>query len=223
MPFQSRRARLVIEDEPCRILERIARSRSESAQRVERARILLAYAVGQTVSAIARDDRPGPGHGLPPAAPRGPDGAGRGPCRRPGPAPLLPQGSGGSLETELIDYSLGYSGTLAPLVVKDMVMVGTAGGEYGIRGFIDAFDVETGERRWRFYTVPGPGEFGNDTWSGDSWKTGGASIWITPGYDPELNLVYWGVGNPRIRASASGTSGSPLTTSMTGTPRKSWC
>ena len=99
-------------------------------------------------------------------------------------------------ETQLIDYSLGYSATHAPLVVKDMVMVGTAGGEYGIRGFIDAFDVQTGERRWRFYTVPGPGEFGNDTWAGDSWKTGGASIWITPSYDPELNLVYWGVGNP---------------------------
>ncbi len=99
-------------------------------------------------------------------------------------------------ESELIDYSLGYSGTLAPLVVKDMVMVGTAGGEYGIRGFIDAFDVESGERRWRFYTVPGPGEFGNETWAGDSWKTGGASIWITPTYDPEFNLVYWGVGNP---------------------------
>ncbi len=99
-------------------------------------------------------------------------------------------------ETELIDYSLGYSGTLAPLVVKDMVMVGTAGGEYGIRGFIDAFDVGTGERRWRFYTVPGPGEFGHETWAGDSWKSGGASIWLTPTYDPELNLVYWGVGNP---------------------------
>ena len=99
-------------------------------------------------------------------------------------------------ESELIDYRLGYSGTHAPLVVKDLVMVGTAGGEYGIRGFIDAFDVETGDRRWRFYTVPGPGEFGNDTWEGDSWKTGGASIWITPSYDPELNLVYWGVGNP---------------------------
>ena len=75
-------------------------------------------------------------------------------------------------------------------------MVGTAGGEHGVRGRIDTFDVETGERRWRFYTVPGPEEFGNDTWSGDSWKTGGASIWITPSYDPELNLVYWGVGNP---------------------------
>ena len=99
-------------------------------------------------------------------------------------------------ETKLIDFSLGYSGTHAPLVVKDLVMVGTAGGEYGIRGFIDAFDVETGERRWRFYTIPGPGEFGHDTWAGDSWKTGGASIWITPSYDPALNLVYWGVGNP---------------------------
>lgn len=99
-------------------------------------------------------------------------------------------------ETEMIDYSLGYSGTHAPLVVRDMVMVGMAGGEYGIRGFIDAFDVATGERRWRFYTVPGPGEFGNDTWSGDSWKRGGASVWITPSYDPELDLVYWGIGNP---------------------------
>ena len=99
-------------------------------------------------------------------------------------------------ESELIDYSLGYSGTHAPLVVKDLVMVGTAGGEYGIRGFIDAFDVETGERRWRFYTIPGPGEFGHETWAGESWKSGGASIWITPSYDPELNLVYWGVGNP---------------------------
>ena len=74
-------------------------------------------------------------------------------------------------ETELIDHSLGYSGTLAPLVVKEMVMVGTAGGKYGIRGFIDALDVETGERRWRFYTIPGPGEFGNDTGSGDSHVT----------------------------------------------------
>lgn len=99
-------------------------------------------------------------------------------------------------ESKMIDYRLGYSGTLAPLVANDLVMVGTAGGEYGIRGFIDAFDVATGERRWRFYTVPGPGEFGHDTWAGDSWKSGGASIWLTPSYDPELNLVYWGVGNP---------------------------
>ena len=99
-------------------------------------------------------------------------------------------------ESKLTDYRNGYSGTHAPLVVKDKVMVGTAGGEYGIRGFIDAFDIETGERSWRFYTIPGPGEFGNDTWAGDSWKRGGTSIWITPSYDPALNLVYWGTGNP---------------------------
>ncbi len=99
-------------------------------------------------------------------------------------------------ESEMIDYSLGYSGTLAPLIVKDMVMVGTAGSEYGIRGFIEAYDVETGERRWRFETVPGPGEFVHDTWADDSWKTGDASIGITPSYDPELNLVYWEIGNP---------------------------
>ncbi|MCP5110875.1 MAG: PQQ-dependent dehydrogenase, methanol/ethanol family [bacterium] len=99
-------------------------------------------------------------------------------------------------EKELVDYSLGYSATLAPLVVKDKVLVGVAGGEYGIRGFIDAYNVEDGKLEWRFYTVPGPGEFGHDTWAGDSWKTGGASIWITPSYDPEANLTYWGVGNP---------------------------
>lgn len=99
-------------------------------------------------------------------------------------------------ETEMIDYSQGYSGTHAPLVVKDKVIVGVAGAEYGIRGFIDAYDIETGERAWRFYTVPGELEPGNDTWSGDSWKTGGGSVWITPSYDPEANLLYVGTGNP---------------------------
>ena len=99
-------------------------------------------------------------------------------------------------ESEMIDYRLGYAATHAPLVVKDKVLVGVAGGEYGIRGFIDAYSVEDGKRQWRFYTVPGPGEFGNDTWKGESWKTGGASIWITGSYDPETNLTYWGVGNP---------------------------
>ncbi|MEZ5400854.1 MAG: PQQ-dependent dehydrogenase, methanol/ethanol family [Bryobacteraceae bacterium] len=99
-------------------------------------------------------------------------------------------------DTEMIDYKDGYSGTHAPLVVKDKVIVGVAGAEYGIRGFIDAYDVATGERKWRFHTAPGPGEFGRETWEGDSWKTGGASIWITGSYDPELNLTYWGTGNP---------------------------
>jgi alcohol dehydrogenase (cytochrome c) len=89
----------------------------------------------------------------------------------------------------------GYSVTVAPLVVKDKVIIGTAGGEYGIRGFIAAYDAKTGKEAWRFYTVPGPGEPGHDTWGGDSWKTGGGSIWVTGSYDPDLNLVYWGTGN----------------------------
>jgi alcohol dehydrogenase (cytochrome c) len=90
----------------------------------------------------------------------------------------------------------GYSLTVAPLVVKDKVILGTAGGEYGVRGFLAAFDARSGKEVWRFHTVPGPGEPGNDTWAGDSWKTGGGSIWVTGSYDPELNLTYWGVGNP---------------------------
>ena len=94
------------------------------------------------------------------------------------------------------DYKTGYAATIAPLVVKDKVIVGVAGGEYGCRGFIDAYDAQTGKRAWRFYTIPGPGEPGNETWAGDSWKRGGASIWVTGAYDPELNLAYFGTGNP---------------------------
>jgi alcohol dehydrogenase (cytochrome c) len=89
----------------------------------------------------------------------------------------------------------GYSLTLAPLVVKDKVIVGPSGGEYGIRGFIAAFDARTGKQAWRFNTVAGPGEAGGESWGGDSWKTGGGSIWVTGSYDPELNLTYWGIGN----------------------------
>ena len=94
------------------------------------------------------------------------------------------------------DYRESYSLTLAPLIVKDKVIIGISGGEYGIRGFIDAYDVDSGEQSWRFYTIPGEGEPGNETWGGDSWKTGGAPAWVTGTYDPELNLVYWGIGNP---------------------------
>jgi alcohol dehydrogenase (cytochrome c) len=90
----------------------------------------------------------------------------------------------------------GYAVTHAPLVVKDKVIVGVAGGEYGIRGFLAAYDGRTGREVWRFHTIPGPGEPGNETWAGDSWKTGGGSIWVTGAYDAELNLTYWGVGNP---------------------------
>jgi alcohol dehydrogenase (cytochrome c) len=86
--------------------------------------------------------------------------------------------------------------TVAPLVVKDKVIVGISGAEYGIRGYIDAYYAETGEQAWRFYTVPTKDEPGGDTWAGDSWMTGGGSAWVTGSYDPELNLVYWGTGNP---------------------------
>lgn len=94
------------------------------------------------------------------------------------------------------DYRAGYVFTMAPLVVKDKIIVGISGGEYGVRGFIDAYSAATGQRLWRFNTVPAPGEPGHETWSGDSWKTGGAPAWVTGSYDPELNLIYWPTGNP---------------------------
>lgn len=100
-------------------------------------------------------------------------------------------------ETTVVeDYEKGYSLTVAPLMIKDKVIVGTAGGEFGIRGYLAAYDAATGEEAWRFYTIPGPGEPGHETWENDAWKTGGGSIWLTGSYDPELNLTYWGVGNP---------------------------
>ncbi len=100
-------------------------------------------------------------------------------------------------EVELGDYRKGYSGTLAPLVVKDKILVGTAGAEFGIRGFVDAYDAATGKRLWRFYTVAAPGEPGGETWGkADSHLRGGGSTWITGTYDPDLNLTYWGTGNP---------------------------
>ena len=97
---------------------------------------------------------------------------------------------------EVGDVKAGYSITMAPLVVKDKVMVGVGGGEYGIRGYVAAYDAKTGKEAWKFYTIPGPGEPGHDTWEGDDWKTGGAPAWVTGSYDPALNLVYWGIGNP---------------------------
>ena len=94
------------------------------------------------------------------------------------------------------DLTNAESLTVAPLVVGDKVVVGISGAEYGIRGYIDAYYAETGEQAWRFYTVPSKDEPGGDTWAGDSWMTGGGSAWVTGSFDPELNLVYWGTGNP---------------------------
>ena len=97
---------------------------------------------------------------------------------------------------EVADYRAGYSKTAAPLVVKDKIVTGIAGGEYGIRGFLDSYDAATGELEWRTHTIPGPDHPDNQTWAGESWRTGGSPTWITGAYDPDLNLVYWGTGNP---------------------------
>jgi alcohol dehydrogenase (cytochrome c) len=99
-------------------------------------------------------------------------------------------------DSEVADYHLGHCITVAPLAIDGKVITGISGGEAGIRGFIDAYDAKTGKRLWRFWTIPAPGEPGHETWHGDDWKTGGGSTWVTGSYDPALNLVYWGVGNP---------------------------
>jgi alcohol dehydrogenase (cytochrome c) len=89
----------------------------------------------------------------------------------------------------------GCNITGAPLLVKDKVIVGVTGGDSAHRGYLTAFDVKTGHKAWRFWTIPGPGEQGHETWAGDSWKHGGGATWLTGSYDADLNLVYWGVGN----------------------------
>src|SRR5437764_1402143 len=91
---------------------------------------------------------------------------------------------------------LGYSRTGAPLAVKDKILIGMAGGEFGVRGFIDAYDAKTGKRAWCFNTIPAKGEPGNETWDGESWKTGSATTWVTGVFDPDTNTVYWDTGNP---------------------------
>jgi alcohol dehydrogenase (cytochrome c) len=85
--------------------------------------------------------------------------------------------------------------TVAPLIVNGKVMIGVSGGEFGVRGFVQAFDAESGEEAWKTYTIPGEGEPGNDTWEGETWKRGGASVWMTGNYDADSNLTYWGTGN----------------------------
>ena len=93
-------------------------------------------------------------------------------------------------------FDCGCGITSSPLFVKDKVIVGVTGGESAHRGYLSAFDAATGKLAWRFYTIPAPGEPGSQTWPGDSWKFGGGSTWLTGSYDPELNLLFWGVGNP---------------------------
>jgi len=93
------------------------------------------------------------------------------------------------------DYKKGYYMTLAPQVIDGKVLVGASGGEFGIRGYVAAFEGNSGNELWRTYTIPGPGEPGHNTWSGDDWKTGGGSVWLTGNYDPALRIAYWGTGN----------------------------
>ncbi len=89
-----------------------------------------------------------------------------------------------------------YGATSAPLVVKDKVLVGTSGGDDGVRGFVAAFDANTGKEAWRFWTIPAPGEFGSSSWPGDMYKHGGGTTWMPGTYDPQLNTIFWGTSNP---------------------------
>ena len=109
-------------------------------------------------------------------------------------------------KTKVGESKEGYSITVSPLALKDRIVVGVGGGEYGIRGYISAYHAQTGKELWKFYTIPGPGEPGHETWEAcppnpktycdpEAWKHGGASVWVTGSYDPELNLTYWGIGN----------------------------
>ena len=115
-----------------------------------------------------------------------------------------------------VPYATGnrnYGATSAPLIVKDKVVVGISGGDAGVRGFLAAFDAETGAEKWRFWTIPGPGEKGNESWPGDSYLHGGGTTWMPGTYDPELNTLYWGTGNPAPDYDGSVRPGDDLYTS----------
>lgn len=117
-------------------------------------------------------------------------------------------------ESPVADGSKGYSVTMAPLVVKDKVIVGVSGSEFPTRGFIDAYDARTGRRAWRFYTVPAPGEPGSNTWpSADAMAKGGGGVWVAGSYDPESNLVFYGTGNPNPAYFGQDRQGDNLYTS----------
>jgi alcohol dehydrogenase (cytochrome c) len=115
-------------------------------------------------------------------------------------------------DVAVADASKGYSITAAPLAIDDMVVTGVAGGEFGVRGFIDAYDAHSGARRWRTYTVPEPGQPGADTWADDSLRRGGGPTWLTGAFDPESRLIYWGVGNPSPNFYGQNRSGDNLYT-----------
>jgi alcohol dehydrogenase (cytochrome c) len=113
-------------------------------------------------------------------------------------------------EIPVADYRQGYSITSAPIAYKDLIVTGVSGGDYPTRGLLAAFDAATGKERWRFWTIPGPGQPGNETWAGDSWKVGGGSTWLTGSYDSSLDMLYWGVANPAPVYNASTRRGDDL-------------
>jgi alcohol dehydrogenase (cytochrome c) len=106
-------------------------------------------------------------------------------------------------KSKVAEWKDGFSLTLAPLIANGVIVIGNSGAEYGVRGWIDGWDPETGKQLWRRYTIPARGEKGNDTWpqNNNAWEVGGGSAWITGSYDPELDLMYWGTGNPAPWAS----------------------
>ena len=119
-------------------------------------------------------------------------------------------------KSKVAEWKDGFSLTLAPLIANGVLVTGISGAEFGIRGFIDGWDPETGTRLWRHYTIPARGEKGNDTWpqTNNAWETGGGSAWITGSYDPELDLMYWGIGNPAPWASETRAGDNLYTSSV---------
>ncbi len=119
-------------------------------------------------------------------------------------------------KSKVAEWKDGYSLTVAPLIANGVLITGISGAEFGIRGFIDGWDPETGKQLWRRHTIPARGEKGNETWPQDNnaWEIGGGSAWITGSYDPQLDLMYWGIGNPAPWASQSRAGDNLYTSSV---------
>jgi alcohol dehydrogenase (cytochrome c) len=117
-----------------------------------------------------------------------------------------------SWDIQIADYNAGYSITGAPLALKNLVITGVAGGEFGAPGFIEARDAVTGKEIWRFDTIPQPGQPGGNTWAGNSGRTGGGPTWLTGSFDPDSNLIYWAVGNPSPNFDGDARAGDNLYT-----------